>query len=205
MPDSLQSILRDLEGREPALGLLLIGAGLIFMIVGARVFKILLIISFACVGFFLGSSLPSEPLWQVLAGIGAGIGLAVAAKFFVRAGVAVLAGGWLAAIASFIAAGLGVQSEIVLIVAGMAFLAAVSLIFVVYFEVIAGLFSLEGTFLVIGGLVVLLSNYSGMWLRIRGILLETPMLFAFLLLAGTVTGYYTQIAERQKKHVGTSG
>jgi hypothetical protein len=36
-------------------------------------------------------------------------------------------------------------------------------------------------------------------------LMEMPALLAFLILAGTVAGYYTQIAERQKKQVGTSG
>jgi hypothetical protein len=194
---SLRSLLEGLEVQEPLVGLFLVTAGLVFMVTGARIFQVLLIISYAWVGFMLGSSLPLEPMWQVIAGVVAGLGLAIASRFFVRLGVAFLAGGWFAFVAMSVATGL--------VIGGMAFLAAVALAFVVYFEVIAAVMSFEGTLLIIGGLIALISQYSTMWLRIRSMVIESPALLSFLLLAGTVTGYYTQISERQKKQVGTSG
>jgi len=198
-------MLQNLEAQEPVLGVLLLGAGLVFLIMGARIFRILMALSLLCIGFAIGGQLPLEPGWALAAGAVAGIGLAVLSKYFVRLGVALLAGGWLAAATLVVAENLGADPLIAAILGGFAFLAAVSLVFVLYFEVIAAVMSLEGTVLLLSGMVVCLSHYSGAWPRLRSVFVETPVLVGFLLLAGTVTGYYTQIAERQKRQVGTSG
>jgi hypothetical protein len=205
MTHFLRSLLEGLEGQEPVVGLFLVAAGLVFMVMGTRIFQVLLIISYAWVGFMLGSSLPLDPFWRIVTGAVAGLGLAIASRFFIRLGVAFLAGGWFAFVAMSVATSLVARDEIVMVIGGMAFLAAVALAFVVYFEIIAAIMSFEGTLLIIGGLIALLSQYSSTWLRIRYMMIESPTLLAFLLLAGTVTGYYTQIGERQKKQVGTSG
>jgi hypothetical protein len=205
MPITLRSLLESVEYQDPALGVLFAGLGLIFLLIGARVFKVLMALSFACIGFGLGRSLPLDPVWAVIAGVVAGVGLAVASRFFVKTGVAVLAGGWFAAVIIAIADSLRADPTIALAAGGLAFLVAVSLVFVLYFEVIAAVMSLEGTILLFSGVLVLVSHYSGMWYRLRSMLLEMPALVVFLVVAGTVTGYYMQIAERQKKQVGTSG
>jgi len=202
---SLRMLIGELEGQDPVLGVLMIGAGLVFVILGARIFRVLMAISLGCVGLVLGASLPLDPFWQMLAGVAGGIGLALASVFLVRLGVAALAGGWFAAAAMLVAGHLQARDDIVLIIGGLAFLAIAALTFVLYFEVIAAVMSFEGALLILAGLAICLSRYSAMWYHIRALLLETPALAAFLVLAGTVAGYYTQIAERQKKQVGISG
>jgi len=205
MSQILQIVVGDLERQDPLLGLLLIGAGLVFAILGARIFRVLLVISFGCVGLVLGASLPLDPFWKMLAGVAGGVGLAVASVFLVRLGVAVLAGGWFAAAAMLLADYLKARGDVVIITGSLAFLAIAALTFVLYFEVIAAVMSFEGSLLILAGLAICLSQYSDMWFHIRALLTQTPALLAFLILAGTVTGYYTQAAEHQKKQVGTSG
>lgn len=205
MSSSMRMLIEELERQDPVLGLLLIGTGLVFVIIGARIFRFLLAISFGCVGLVLGAALPLDPFWQMLAGVAAGVGFAIASVFLVRLGVAALAGGWFAAAAMMVADYLRAGDAVVLIIGGLAFLGIAALSFVLYFEVIAAVMSFEGALLILAGLAICLSRYSAMWYHIRSLLLETPALVAFLVLAGTVAGYYTQIAERQKKQVGTSG
>ncbi len=205
MPITLRSLLQEIEHQDPVLGMLLVGLGLVFMLIGARVFKVLMAFSFACIGYGLGQLLPLDLIWTVIAGLAAGVGLAIASRYFVRTGVAVLAGGWFASLVIFTADSMGAAPSVSLVAGGFAFLVAVSLVFIMYFEVIAAVMSLQGSILIISGASILLSRYSNMWFRLRSMFLETPALLMFLLVAGTVTGYYLQIAERQKKQVGTSG
>ncbi len=202
---SIPHMLQNLESQEPVLGVLLLGAGLVFVIMGARVFRVLMALSFLCIGFAIGGQLPLEPVWTLLAGAVAGIGLAVVSKYFVRVGVALLAGGWLATATMVVAENIQADPLVAMILGGFAFLVAVSLVFILYYEVIAAVMSFEGTLLLLSGMIICLNHYSSAWPRLRSVLVETPALIGFLILAGTVTGYYTQIAERQKRQVGTSG
>ena len=212
-PISLRIVLESLQGRELVLGLFLIGTGLVFMILGARIFKVLVVISFAAVGFVLGSSLPFvlgsrlplDGVMQVTLGIVGAVGLAVASTFLVKVAVAVLAGGWSGLVMAAVAPRLGVGDQLTLVLAALAFAAVVSLTFILYHEIIAAVMSFEGTLLFLGGLVIFLSHHSVIWGHIRATMLDTPFFMGFVLLSGTVTGFYLQMAERQKKQVGTSG
>jgi len=204
-PISLRIVLKGLEGRELVLGLFLLGAGLVFMILGARIFKVLVVVSFAAVGFVLGSSLPLDKVMQVTLGVVGAVGLAVASTFFVKVAVAVLAGGWSGLVVIAVAPHLGVSEKLTLVLAALAFAAVVSLAFVLYQEIIAAVMSFEGALLFMGGLVIFLSHHPGIWGHVHATMLDTPFFTAFLLLAGTVMGFYLQMAERQKKQAGTSG
>ena len=179
MPISIRSLLENLEYQEPVLGVLLIGMGLVFFLIGARVFKVLVVLSFACVGYRLGSLLPLESLWTVLAGIAAGAGLAVASRYFhenrrCRPGRRLVL-----VFITAIADSLGADSEIALAAGGLACLVAFALAFVMYFEVIAAVMSFEGTLLIVSGTVVLLSRYSEMWQRLRAMLTDTAAVAGF--------------------------
>ena len=59
--------------------------------------------------------------------------------------------------------------------------------------------------LFLSGLVIFLSHHSGVWGLFRALMLDTPFFMGFIVLSGTVIGFYLQIAEMQKKQAGTSG
>ena len=201
---SLTVLLGELEGQDMLLGLALVGVGLVFVIFGARIFKPLIILSFLVVGFVFGMALPVTLVAQLLTGIVAAIGLAVVSKFYPQLSVALLAGGWAALVVTIVACYLGASDRIAMVLGGFSLAVTVSLGFVVQYEVAAAVLSFQGTLLMAGGLVIYLSHHAATWRHLRTIILENPPFLAFLLLAGTVTGYYLQVAEAQKKAIGTS-
>ncbi len=54
------------------------------------------------------------------------------------------------------------------------------------------------------GLIILMNQSPVFWCHMRSLLVGNPVFAPFLVLSGTVIGYYTQIAELQKKHSGRS-
>ncbi len=78
-----------LQGKDLVLGLALLGAGLIFILWGLRVFTTLIAVSFAALGFVVGMALPvSETMRWVCGGVG-GVVLAVASTLITKVAVAV--------------------------------------------------------------------------------------------------------------------
>jgi len=204
-PISLRTVLEGLEGQDLVLGLFLLGAGLVFIVLGIHIFKVLVVISFGFVGLLLGSSLPLDGVLKIVAGMVGAAGLAVASTFFLKIAVAVLAGGWSALVVAAVAPGLRVGDNLTLVLAALAFAAVVSLTFILYQEIIAAVMSFEGTLMFVSGLVIFLSHQPGVWGYFRTLILDTPLFMGFVLLSGTVIGFYLQVAEMQKKQAGTSG
>ena len=122
-----------------------------------------------------------------------------------KVAVAVLSGGWSALVVVAAAPNLNLGEDPTLILAALAFAVVVSLTFVVYHELIAAVMSFEGTLLFLSGLVIFLSHNSVMWGYFRALMLDTPFFMGFIILSGTVIGFYVQVAEMQKKQAGTSG
>lgn len=204
-PISLRLVLQQLQGYDLLLGLFLLGTGLVFMVLGNRIFKSLIAISFGIVGFVFGCSLPVDIVLQLAAGIVGAMVLAVASIYLAKLAVAALAGGWTALVVAAMALQVQVNNELTLVLAALAFAAVASLTFVLYQETIAAVLSFEGTLMFLSGLVIVLSQYSGVWGYFRALMLETPFFLGFILLSGTVIGFYLQVAEMQKKQAGTSG
>ena len=202
----LRDFIDTMERLDLGLGVLLIMAGLVFIVVGGRIFKVLLTLSCGTVGFVACfAALPWETLPRVLAGVTVGIGLGVASGFLVRSALTLLAGGWAGLVLGTLGSTFGVGDAAEWVLAGAAFIVAVSLVFIYYQEVIALVMSFEGTLLFLSGMIALLSRVPVLWTPIRPIFQDAPLFSAFAVLAGTVTGYYLQIAEMQKKKLGTSG
>lgn len=204
IPLSLPSILDELAHQDLVVGTFLLGTGLMFMIVGVRLSRLLVALSFGVVGFVLGGSIETTDLMRLGLGIVIGVGLSLASLVVVRPGVAVLAGLWFSVLALVVMDELGAEERFALGVALLAFGAAVAMTFITFQEMIAFVTSLEGTFLCIGGLVVFLNQSPGLWTHVRSLMVTNPIFSPFLLLAGTTTGFYLQLAELQKKRVGRS-
>jgi hypothetical protein len=70
--------------------------------------------------------------------------------------------------------------------------------------VIALVTSLEGTLLFLGGLIILMNQSPVLWCHLRSLFVSNSVFAPFLVVSGTVVGYYTQLGELQKKHSGRS-
>ena len=200
-----QNVLDRLAAQDVVLGLFLVGAGLIFMLMGVRIARALIALSAAIIGFVLVGATSLPPAWQLIAGVVAAAGLAVLALFLFKVGVAVLAGSWTGTLAGWTLNTFGAGEQTCLLVAVCSFAIAFSLAFIMFEEIIAFVTSLEGTLLVIAGLVVFLSKSPQLYANFRNMLTTTFFFMPFLVLAGTVTGFYFQLGEMRKKAVGRSG
>lgn len=200
----LRMALQLLEGRELMLGLFLSGVGLVFIILGLRVFRSLVSVSFGGVGFVFGLMVPLDTPWCWLAAACGAVALGVVSARFMKASVAVLAAGWAALVTLIAVTPLGLTDEMVLVASVLAFGAVISLTFIMYYETIAAVMSFEGTLLFLSGLVVFISHQPAVWTHLRELFVDSPFFGPFAVLAGTVTGFYLQVAEMQKKEVGTS-
>ena len=202
---TILDLVRLVERQELLLGLFLAGGGLIFIILGIRIFNVLVAISFGVVGFVLGMSLPVSEWTQWVCAFLAAAGLAVASTFVMKLSVAVLAGGWSGCVVLGLATRFGAGEPVALIMGGLALAMTIALAFVMYEQIIALVTSIEGSFLFLGGLVVFFSHSPYMWHHFRPMLTDNPIFAPFLLLAGTVTGFYLQLTEIRQQKSGVSG
>jgi hypothetical protein len=201
---SLNGFVETLEQQHLVLGFFLFGAGLVFSLMGVRIYRVLVPISFGVVGFVLGASLPVDEALAIVCALVGAVGLGALSTL--RPGISV---GVLAGICSALAAmGLLLRfdaNESVALVVGLAAAAvAISLTIIMFYEVVAYVTSLEGMMLVLAGLVVLFNQSPRVWLHIRAMLLDTLLFAPFLILAGTVAGFYFQLAELRQKRTGIS-
>lgn len=198
-------VVDELSRQEVLLGAFLLGVGLIFILMGLRLSRLLVALSYGVLGFVLGCSVPAPPEARIAAGFIVALGLAGASIWATRAAVAVLSGLWAGSLASSLVSAMGVEGQVAMVAGGVVFLAAASMAFVVLQEVTALVLSLQGTLLFLGGLVIVLNQSPVFWTHLRSLLVSSSLFGPFLVLSGTVIGYYTQIAELQKKHSGRSG
>jgi hypothetical protein len=202
---SVGTLVENLSNQGMIVGLFLAGAGLAFMLLGIRIFRALVVVSFGVIGFLLGIGLPlSEELARLGCGLVAATGLAMAAAWAMKPAVAFLAGGW----SGFIVMGLmykvGATDQVAYVLGIFAFIVAISLAYIAFHEIVAFVTSLEGSFLCVGALIVFFSQSPTLWAHLRTMLVNTPTFGAFLILAGTVTGFYLQLADLRNKDMGVS-
>ena len=200
---TMQDMSKVFDGQGAMLSLVLLSAGVIFMLMGLRLYGALIMASFGCIGFRLGMLVPVEGwLNWVCAGIAA-VALAAVSAYLMRFAVAVLAGGW-----AGVATAALVQpmvNEQVSVIAGIAVLiAVVSLTFILFEQIVAFVTSFEGSLIFLCGLTLLMSQRVGTRHIVDGTLGRNGYFAAFLILGGTVIGYYAQMAEDYRKRAGSS-
>lgn len=204
MAINLPIMIDELARQEALVGGFLLAVGLTFMLMGVRLSRMVVALSYGVIGFVLGGSVPGPDEARIAAGMIVALGLGFAGLWLTRPAVAVLAGFW-AAVAAFLLAGnLAADTQIALAAAAVIFVGAASLAFVVHKEVIALVTSLEGTLLFIGGLVIVLNQSPVLWCHMRSLFVSNTVFAPFLVMSGTVIGFYTQIAEHEKKQAGRS-
>jgi hypothetical protein len=204
LPFQLPSIVDEVARQELLVGAFLLATGLMFIFMGVRLSRMLVALSFGIIGFVVGASVPGPSESRLACGLIAAIGLGGASLWMVRPGVAVLAGIWGGLTAMIVMSGCGLTGDVAMVVSAVVFAGCASLAFVSFHKVIAMVTSLEGTLLFIGGFIVMLNQSPAVWIHLRGLLVGNPVFAPFLVLAGTVTGFYLQLTELQKKQTGRS-
>lgn len=198
------SVVDELARQEVVVGAFLLGIGLVFMLLGIRLSRMLIGLSFGVLGFVVGFGVPAPPEARIATGMIMALGLGAASLWVVRPAVAVLAGFWAGLLAFMIADHMARDPEIALVAGAVVFIAVVATSYILLQEVIALVTSLEGTLLFLAGLVVLANQSPVFWLHMRSLLVSSSIFGPFLVLSGTIVGFYTQIAELQKKDAGRS-
>jgi hypothetical protein len=193
------------QEQHVAIGVLLMGIGLVFLIMGLRMYKALVSLSFAAAGVVIGQNLPvSEPLQWVCGGVGAVV-LALASSYLMKLAVAILGGGWAGLLVLALTIQFGLPDFICLVAGGLALILVASLALTFYNQLIAFITSLEGSLLFLGGLIPVLARVPSVWGELRGILVDNPYFAPFFIGAGTVMGFYLQLAESRQQESGMSG
>lgn len=201
---NLTSVIDEVARQEPLVGAFLVGTGLVFILMGIRLSRMLMALSFGVVGFVLGASIPGPMEGRVAIGMVGALALGAASLWTARVSAGVLCGMLGAAVGSLFVGQLNLAPEVAWGVVAIFFVAAASFAFVSLNEVIALVTSVQGTLFFLGGFVILCSQNSLAWSHLRGLLVSNSVFAPFLLLAGTVIGFYTQTAELQKKQAGQS-
>ncbi len=203
---SVSAAISICEQQELAVGILILGAGLVFMLWGVKLFKSLIPISLAAIGFALGLTTPvSNDLAQWGCGAVAAVILGVGGAYLNKPGVALLAGGWTGVFAASLAISFGLQQKISLGIGLVFLLGVASLAMPLYHQVIAYVTSLQGAMLTIGGLVAILHTFPGLWTGLRTIVVDNDFVAPFFIVSLTVMGFYLQLAETRQLESGMSG
>ncbi|MBI4581138.1 MAG: hypothetical protein HY718_15650, partial [Planctomycetes bacterium] len=141
---------------------------------------------------------------RIALGMVVALALAIPSLWATRPAVAVLSGMWAALATILLLDRLGVDDQVTLVAAAVIFAGAASMVFVSMKEMVAVVTSLEGTLLFLAGLIVLVNQNPLVWAHMRNMLVRNPIFAPFLVLSGTIIGFYLQIAEFQKKQAGQS-
>lgn len=205
-PSSVRDTVLMCERQEVAVGVLLLGAGLVFMILGVKLYRSLIPISFAGIGLAIGVNVPvSGEVAQWACGIILAAALGIGSSYVNKLAVALLAGGWTGVFAASLAVTFGLQQRISLGIGLVFLLAVASLAMPLYQQVIAYVTSLQGSMLTIGGLIAVLHTFPTFWGGLRTIVVDNSFVAPFFIVSLTVMGFYLQSAETRQIESGMSG
>ncbi len=205
-PSTVRETVLMCEQQQVAIGVLLLGAGLVFLILGVKLYKSLVPISLAVVGLAIGLNVPvsGEPArWTC--GLILAAALGIGSSYVNKLAVALLAGGWTGVFAASLAVTFGLPQRISLGIGVVFLLAVASLAMPLYQQVIAYVTSLQGSMLTIGGLIAVLHTFPAFWAGLRSIVVDNSFVAPFFVVSLTVMGYYLQSAESRQMESGMSG
>jgi len=201
---TVSEYLQELANQGFMLGMFLVVAGIVFMLLGVRIFRTLIALSFGGIGYVLGNNLPVSDMMQIVLGIVGAIGMAALSMVATKLAVALLAGGWVGILVFALTTEIGFNEQVVLALSCFAAAAGIALTFILFQEIIAFITSLEGSLLLVSGLATVFSQSPMLWSHIRGMLVGNPVFAPFIIMAGTITGFYLQLADLQTKDTGAN-
>ncbi len=190
--------IRQLSELDPAMGFILAVAGLIYVLVGWRVFRVLIIINCAALGASIGAGLggmlgESVLVRVLLAAVGAMV-LGASAVRLMKAGV-VLCAGVIGGVVGVIVTGVFSPEPTVRLIGGLLGLAgAASLAFVIFDHLVIAVISFQGALMTVAGALVAIKEQGGFlrffWQKAD----DSAFLVPFCVVALTVVGICVQLA-----------
>ncbi len=199
------NLFTDLSRQEFILGLFFLAVGLVFLLWGLRIYRILVVISLMAIGVLVVLQTPLSTLVRILLAVPIALLLCVVGWRLAKVSVAVLTSVWAAFVIFTILEAFDVRAEISLVLSLVAVGVVISLIFILFEQIIALVTSFEGALLCVIGLVNLAGQSPRLWELLQPMLLENLFFTPFLVVAITFTGFYFQMAELTRKKTGMSG
>lgn len=188
-----------LNGLDPAVGMILAVAGLVFVLIGWRVYQAIIVINIAALGALGGSivgGLMFQDSWvmQVVCAVAGAVVLGgMAVPMFKVATVlcASLIGGYLGAVVS---SGFSASGDVHLAGGLVGMGVAASLVFIVFEHLMITVISFQGALMTVAG-VLAASNQQASWLRhFRDMASRSDFMIVFTVFALTVIGICVQLA-----------
>ncbi len=188
---------------DPASGMILLLAGLVYMLMGIRVFRGLVVLNCAAigggVGFLLGSLVAEDAIiLQIGLGLVGAVALGAMAVPMVKLGVAVCAGILGGFLGATIAGAFTASPDARMVVGLVGLLVTISLVFVIFDRLIIAVTSFQGALMTTAGALIISGHQSGFLRHFRNMALDSGMVIPFCVLAGTVIGVSIQMAGQHK-------
>jgi hypothetical protein len=200
---NLRDVLAWISEQDSGLGLLLVGGGLILLVYGWRLRRFMIAVSLTVMGGVLAGCLgPDGGIASLAVPAGGALVAGLVGFRTTRLAVALAAGGWASTLMLACMVRLGAASEPTIIMVAIVFVAVAALACAAIPPSVAFVTSVEGTILVLAGAMILLADCSSWWSAIRDAVEGNPIFLPFILIAGSVTGYYVQLTDMQEKDTG---
>jgi len=187
------------EGLDPAWGVLLAFGGLIYVFLGWRIYKLLVMVNCATFGAFLAGTLAGPALglawaWVAVAALIGAIALGATAVSMVKVG-ATLSVGVVGALLGSSAAGMVTSDPgIRLVAAFVGLVLASSLVFATFEHIMILALSVQGGVMTTAGFLIAISQQLGFLRQFRESALRGSWLALFCVIALAVIGVSVQIA-----------
>jgi hypothetical protein len=187
-----------LEGLNPAWGVIFIVVGLVYVLLGWRIFKVLLILNCAGFGATLGAELGwavfGESLfWPLVLGLVGGVALGAAAGSLFRLAAtlcAALVGGFVGA---HLAGLFSIAPDMHLVGAVAGALLTGSLVFVAFEHIVIVVLSFQGGVMAVAGMVLATSQETGFLRYFHEMATRSSLVAPFCIIALTVIGTSLQL------------
>ncbi len=192
-----------IQSGESLMGLPLAAAGVVLMVLGWRVWKISLAVTFGLVGYGVCNALVKAGDDQLFYAIGSGVMLMVLSGVFADYAVAAAGGLIGATVFRGVLGGFGLHGSALWVGLGLAFVGFTALSCINRRKVATVITSFQGAVLLVAGMAALVSKQPELAAFFRGSADGSKIFLPFIVLVPTVVGSFLQAADIRKTEAGT--
>lgn len=200
MITSISDWTSHLRSMDELMAVPMIGAGLLMMVLGWRMWKFCVVLSFAAIGFLVTSSLPQLGGQPWVNGALAAIVLGGVSGLVAHHAISLLGGLIGAWVFSSILGGLGLRDWALWVAMGLSLLAFTALSFINRRQVVIVVTSFEGAVLMVSGLSVVVMSQPFLSAFFRGATDASGIIVPFVLAVPTVIGCFVQMGDARRKN-----
>jgi len=191
-----------IQSGESLVGLPLAAAGVVLMVLGWRVWRVSLAITYGLVGYAVCDAFVKAGDDQLFYGIVTGVVLTVLSGVLSNYAVAAAGGLIGAAVFRGVLTGFGLHGSALWVGLGLAFVGGTALSCINRRKVAMVITSFQGSILVVAGMAALVSQQPGMAAFFRGTADGSKIFLPFIILVPTVIGAFLQAADIRKSEAG---